>query len=100
MLADGPRRVLYADLKRNDPYNTYLHAGLPPGPINNPGKSAILAALFPAPHKYLYFVANGEGGHWFSSSYHDHLRHVKMFRKNRSEQQAQVVPPLHGAKLP
>jgi UPF0755 protein len=99
ILGDGPRRVLYTDLKRDDPYNTYLYAGLPPGPINNPGKSAILAALYPAPHNYLYFVANGEGGHWFSSNYNDHLRRVKMFRKNRSEQQAQMVSPLHGTKI-
>lgn len=99
ILGDGPRRVLYADLKRDDPYNTYLYAGLPPGPINNPGKSAILAALFPVPHNYLYFVANGEGGHWFSSNYYDHLRRVKMFRKNRSEQQAQMVSPSGGTKV-
>jgi UPF0755 protein len=83
ILPDGPRRLLYSDLKIDDPYNTYRHAGLPPGPVNNPGTSSILGALYPATHKYLFFVANGHGGHWFAPSYAEHLKNVRRYRKER-----------------
>jgi UPF0755 protein len=79
----GPRRLSYTDLGLNSPYNTYRHSGLPPGPVNNPGRASILAALSPARHQYLFFVANGRGGHWFSATYQDHLRFVRMARKLR-----------------
>ncbi len=84
LLESGPRRLSYDDLKMDNPYNTYQHAGLPPGPINSPGRSSILAALFPAHHQYLYFVANGKGGHWFSRTYDEHLRYVRMSRHLRA----------------
>ena len=84
LLDDGPRRLSYDDLKRNNPYNTYQHAGLPPGPINNPGRASIVAALYPAQHQYLYFVANGKGGHWFSRTFDEHLRYVRMARRLRA----------------
>ncbi|MHB1686264.1 MAG: endolytic transglycosylase MltG [Ignavibacteriaceae bacterium] len=74
------KRLYYNDLKINSPYNTYEHDGLPPGPINNPGKSAILATLYPAHTDYLYFVANGKGGHNFSSNYKDHLQNVDHYK--------------------
>ncbi|MGE5681140.1 MAG: endolytic transglycosylase MltG [Bacillota bacterium] len=74
------RRLFNRDLNINSPYNTYLHYGLPPGPINNPGRSAILAALFPAKHNYIYFVADGSGGHKFATNYEDHLKLVKQYR--------------------
>ncbi|MGB6031343.1 MAG: endolytic transglycosylase MltG [Bacteroidota bacterium] len=83
ILPDGPRRLLYADLEIDNPYNTYRNRGLPPGPVNNPGKASILAALYPAQHNYLYFVANGKGGHWFSRSYEEHRRYVQMYRRER-----------------
>jgi UPF0755 protein len=82
-LEDGPRRLLYADLKTESPYNTYLHAGLPPGPISSPGRSSLLAAAQPAHHQYLYFVANGRGGHTFSVTYNEHLRNVSAARRLR-----------------
>jgi UPF0755 protein len=85
MFEDGPRRVRYSDLKMDNPYNTYLHSGLPPGPINSPGKASILAALYPARYDYLYFVANGKGGHWFSSTYAEHSRYVRMYRRQRAQ---------------
>jgi len=91
MLEDGPRRVLYADLKIDNPYNTYLHPGLPPGPVNNPGRASILAALYPSQHTYLYFVANGTGGHWFSSTYGEHQRYVRMYRRMRAKQQLSAL---------
>jgi len=80
ILPDGPRRLLYEDLKINSPYNTYKTKGLPPGPINNPGISAIKAALNPEDHKFLFFVATGEGGHKFSENYEQHLNAVKEYR--------------------
>ena len=81
LLKDGWRRLLDKDLRINSPYNTYRYAGLPPGPINNPGKDAILAALYPEDNNYLYFVADGKGGHRFSSTYSQHLKNVNEYRK-------------------
>ena len=75
------RRLLYKDLRNDSPYNTYLYYGLPPGPINNPGKAAILAALYPDKNDYLYFVANGNGGHKFSSTYSGHIKNAREYRK-------------------
>jgi UPF0755 protein len=83
-----PRRLLYADLKIDNPYNTYLHTGLPPGPVNNPGRASILAVLSPVHHNYIFFVANGRGGHWFASSYNEHLRNVRQYRRYRAQQQS------------
>jgi len=84
IIEDGPRRVLYSDLRRDHPYNTYLNYGLPPGPVNNPGRASILAALFPESNNYLYFVANGRGGHWFSGTYTEHQRYVARYRRQRN----------------
>ncbi len=86
-IPDGPRRLLYSDLKFDSPYNTYLHYGLPPGPISNPGRQSILAVLYPEQHNYLYFVANGNGGHKFSKNYAEHQRAVRNYRKMRREAQ-------------
>lgn len=89
LLDERPRRVLYADLRRDSPYNTYLYRGLPPGPVNNPGKASILASLYPASHQYIFFVANGRGGHWFASSYADHVTNVRKYRHERARQYRQ-----------
>lgn len=75
------RRVLFKDLEIDSPYNTYKYSGLPPGPINNPGKNAILAALYPEQNKYLYFVSDGKGGHNFSRTFNEHLKKVRQYRK-------------------
>jgi UPF0755 protein len=88
IINERPRRLLYSDLKVDNPYNTYLYAGLPPGPVNNPGRASILAALSPARHPYIFFVANGRGGHWFASSYGEHLKNVRHYRRNRAQQQS------------
>jgi UPF0755 protein len=77
----GWKRLSYRDLQIDSRYNTYKYFGLPPGPINNPGKSAILAALYPEENKYLFFVADGKGGHKFSKTYSEHLRNVNEYRK-------------------
>jgi UPF0755 protein len=81
---NGPRRVLYADLRIPNPYNTYLYPGLPPGPVNNPGKASMLATLYPQQHGYLFFVANTHGGHWFARTYAEHAQNVRKYRRARS----------------
>ncbi len=75
--------LTYKDLKINSPYNTYIHRGLPPGPICSPGKDAIIAALYPAETDYLYFVAKGDGTHIFSKTHKEHLRAKRWVRKFR-----------------
>ncbi len=87
------RRLRYSDLEIESEYNTYKHYGLPPGPINNPGKSSILAALYPARHKFLYFVATGEGGHEFSISYIEHKQAIRKYRSNREKKK---IPDENG----
>lgn len=80
-LDGGWRRLTYSDLNIDSPYNTYKYYGLPPGPINNPGKDAIIAALFPADVDYLFFVADGTGKHKFARTYKEHLSNVRNYRK-------------------
>lgn len=74
------RPLSRADLKRPTPYNTYVHAGLPPGPICNPGKASIEAALHPLATDEIYFVATGNGGHWFAKNDAEHQRNVARYR--------------------
>jgi len=69
------------DLAKETPYNTYFIKGLPPGPISNPGKSSILAALHPAPVEYLYFVSRNDGTHHFSKSLREHNEAVRRYQK-------------------
>lgn len=69
-----------SDLRLDSPYNTYLYTGLPPGPIANPGRKSIQAALRPAPVDYLYFVSKNDGSHYFSSNYRIHRRAVKKYQ--------------------
>lgn len=71
------------DLKRKSPYNTYVIRGFPPGPIANPGKASILAALYPAAVKYLYFVSRNDGTHHFSKTLSEHNRAVYKYQKRR-----------------
>lgn len=78
-------RLYYKDLEVDSPYNTYLHAGLPPGPICAPGKAAIIAALYPdTTCNALYFVARGDGGHIFSLTLKDHLAAVQAVKRART----------------
>lgn len=70
-----------SDLQFDSPYNTYKYAGLPPGPIANPGRAALQAALHPAATGYLYFVSNAQGRHRFARDAAEHGRNVAAYRK-------------------
>ncbi len=70
-------------LERQNPYNSYLNRGLPPGPICNPGMDALQAALNPAPVRYFYFVSRNDGTHQFSMTLAEHNRAVRKFQINR-----------------
>ena len=83
IIPDGPRRLLLKDLEIDSPYNTYKHAGLPPGPINNPGRVALAAAVNPADADYLYFVAVGDGSHTFTKTLAQHNREKEKFQRVR-----------------
>jgi len=67
--------LLRGHLKVDSPYNTYTHAGLPPAPIANVGQAALRAVMKPADTNYLFFVADGRGGHHFSKTYEQHMRY-------------------------
>ena len=76
-------RLLRKDLEIDDPYNTYRYPGLPPGPINSPGRAALAAALQPEATSFLYFVASPDGGHTFSRTLGEHNRAVARLRHAR-----------------
>lgn len=80
-----PRRVYEKNLLIQSPYNTYLHPGLPPGPISQPDSSSIAAALFPARVPFLYFVAQPDGKHIFSVSYQEHLDAIRRVKEQVQE---------------
>jgi UPF0755 protein len=71
------------DMSLDSPYNTYRYPGLPPGPICNPGREAIEAALYPAEEPYFYFVSRNDGSHQFSRTLAEHQNAVRRFQKKR-----------------
>jgi len=84
-LGEEKKELKREDLNYKSDYNTYLNNGLPKGPICNPGEDSILAVTNPTKGDLLYFVANGEGGHNFSSNYKTHLENVEKLRKINNE---------------
>ena len=81
------------DLSFDSPYNTYEHGGLPPGPIGNPGEASLHAALQPAQTNYLYFVANTQGGHFFSATLAEHNKNVVKYHRLLAGLPADPPPP-------
>jgi UPF0755 protein len=75
----------HSDMQFDSAYNTYRHAGLPPGPIANPGKSSLAAALHPAQTKFYYFVSDGNGHHRFAETLEAHNRNVAALRRALAE---------------
>lgn len=79
-IKDFKGNIRYRHLRDPHPYNTYVHKGLPPGPIGNPGLKSIEAALNPEEHEYLYFVAKDDGAHEFCKTYRCHRAAVKKWQ--------------------
>lgn len=80
----GPPKTLSTrDLRIKSPYNTYQNYGLPPGPINNPGIQSIKAALYPLETNYLFFVAQGDGSHAFTTNEKDHEAAKRIYKMNK-----------------
>ena len=78
-LGKSKARLSSRDLRINSPYNTYSHRGLPPGPISNPGKDSISAAINPRKTSYLFFVSMGNGRNYFSRTYREHQAAINMY---------------------
>ena len=85
------RALTTRDLKTPSDYNTYMIDGLPPSPIANPGRGALEAVLRPAETDYLYFVADGTGGHAFAKSLAEHNRNVAKWRKIQRAERAKAA---------
>ena len=85
IISDSPRRLLNRDLRIDSPYNTYIYKGLPPGPINSPGKKSLIAALYPEENNYIFFVARGDGFHTFSINERKHNIAKKHFQSIRNK---------------
>ena len=86
------KRVWEKNLAVRSAYNTYLHAGLPPGPISQPGRASLAAALYPADVPFLYFVAQTDGKHIFSATYAEHLAAIQRVKQLRRAARAPQPP--------
>jgi UPF0755 protein len=85
------RGLRASEMAAPNPYNTYQIAGLPPGPIANPGRAALAATLDPPKTDYLFFVADGTGGHVFATTYDEHLKNVAQWRAVERQRAAQAL---------
>ncbi len=75
------RKLSKKDILMDHPWNTYKIDGLPPTPICNFGIESLIAAINPDKSEYLYFVADGKGGHYFSKTYDQHLNYIKILKE-------------------
>ncbi len=89
----GGTSITRGELGTPSPYNTYINAGLPPGPICAPGLAALQAVLHPADTQALYFVATGHGGHVFATTFKQQLKNIAAYRKHKKDQGAALDPP-------
>lgn len=89
------RRITFEDYKLDHPYNTYLYAGLPPGPITNPDLNSVEAALYPEDHDYLYMVASPNGRHLFAETFDEHKENSARWR-NWLEEQYRIKKQLEA----
>ncbi len=80
-IGEARSRITGKDLKIDSPYNTYKYEGLPPGPIGNPSKEAILAAVYPEKHEYIYFVSDTKGRHIFTKTYQEHAKYAQQYHQ-------------------
>jgi UPF0755 protein len=83
-----------------NPYNTYQHAGLPPGPIANPGRDALTAVIRPAASAFLFFVSKNDGSHHFSATFEEHNRAVDRYQRSRPAQPASEMAPPGQVRVP
>ncbi|MEA1991915.1 MAG: endolytic transglycosylase MltG [Thermodesulfobacteriota bacterium] len=88
------RRLRWKDLRKRTPYNTYVSRGLPKGPISNPGKESIRAALYPSKKNYLYFVSRNNGTHCFSRTLAEHNRAVNQYQRRRKHRPKKKINPV------
>ena len=80
-IGEARSRITGRDLRIDSPYNTYKYEGLPPGPIGNPSKEAILAAVYPERHDFLYFVSDTKGRHIFTKTYSEHMKYARQYHQ-------------------
>jgi UPF0755 protein len=88
--------IRQSEITNPTPYNTYLVAGLPPGPICNPGRASLAAVLDPPRTDELYFVANGLGGHNFAATLEQHQKNVERWRALEQQALAATASPARG----